>query len=303
MGEWELLVGMFHLAPICFLLPVLISSSFHYPYRANPLSSYFPPLKPFVVVSNPQGFSSILSSTSGQQLLDEPSFHESLNGDGSEEFQPLRFTGFKASQQKDPTMNQVVRALAAFLNQREFLVRKADKIQMLKRDLSIPSYKRDGMSKMQFTRMGRRADDDYVDEEGMDKRDGTDKMQYTRMGKRADDDDVDEEGMDKKPEDDDLDQMMDTEMRMFLAENDDNLEEKIMKWGLLGKRGKNANKMQFTRMGKRDGIDKMQYTRMGKRENGKMQYTRMGKRENGKTQYTTRMGKRNTGADEDLLGE
>ena len=67
------------------------------------------------------------------------------------------------------------------MNQRDLLVRKADKIQMLKRDLSIPSYKRDGMSKMQFTRMGRRADDDDLDEEGMDKRDGTDKMQYTRM--------------------------------------------------------------------------------------------------------------------------
>ena len=173
-------------------------------------------------------------------------------------------------------MNQVVRALEAFFNQRDSL-KKEDEMQyirMLKRDddvqdLSLPSYKREGMDKMQYTRMGKRADDDV--QEGMDKRDGMDKMQYTRMGKREDD----------------LNQMRESEMRM--AGTGDKMEEKIMKWGLLGKRENNLNKVQFTRMGKRDGMDKMQYTRMGKRENGKLQYTRM--------------GKRNTGADEDLLGK
>merc|ERR1740123_366625 len=121
-------------------------------------------------------------------------------------------------------MNQVVRALEAFLNQR-VAVKRADK------------------------------------------------MQYTRMGKR---------------EDDNMDEMKDLGMRMFLNNDDmDEVEDKMMKWGLLGKRENDSNKIQVTRMGKRDGMDKMQYTRMGKRENGKM--------------HNTRMGKRNTGGDKDLL--
>ena len=172
----------------------------------------------------------------------------SMKRDISGEFQPLRFSGFKANQQKDATMNQVVRALEAFLSQR-VSVKKADK--------------------MQYTRMGKRMDDDV--EEGMTKRDGMDKMQYTRMGKREDDSD---------------------QMRILLDNNGANMEEveeKIMRWGLLGKRESNSNKMQFTRMGKRDGMDKMQYTRMGKRAKGKLQYTRM--------------GKRNPEADEQLLGK
>ena len=161
----------------------------------------------------------------------------------------MRFTGFKANQQKDATMNQVVRALEAFLSQR-VSVKKADK--------------------MQYTRMGKRMDDDDV-EEGIAKRDRMEKMQYTRMGKREDDSD---------------------QMRILLDNNGANMEEveeKIMRWGLLGKRESNSNKMQFTRMGKRDGVDKMQYTRMGKRAKGKLQYTRM--------------GKRNPEADEQLLGK
>ena len=181
----------------------------------------------------------------------------SLKTDGSEEFQPLRFTGFKASQQKDGTMNQVVRALEAFLNQKASM-KRADKMQytrMGKRggdvDSSFPSYKRDVMDKMQYTRMGKRADDM---EDGMDKRgDGMDKMQYTRMGKL---------------EDDNTDEMKDSGMKMFLTGNDDDVgevEDKMMKWGLLAKRENNANKMRFTRMVKRD---KMQYTRMGKRNPG-----------------------------------
>ena len=172
-----------------------------------------------------------------------------MKRDISGEFQPLRFTGFKAKQQEDETMNQVVRALEAFLSQR-VSVKKADK--------------------MQYTRMGKRMDDEV--EEGIAKRDRMEKMQYTRMGKREDD----------------LDQM-----RILLAGNgDDNMEEveeKIMRWGLLGKRESNSNKMQFTRMGKRDGADKMQYTMMGKRAKGKLQYTRM--------------GKRNPETDEQLLGK
>ena len=76
-----------------------------------------------------------------------------MKRDISGEFQPLRFNGFKANQQKDATMNQVVRALEAFLNQR-VSVKKADK--------------------MQYTRMGKRDNDDV--EEGMAKRDGMDKM-------------------------------------------------------------------------------------------------------------------------------
>ena len=138
----------------------------------------------------------------------------------------MRFTGFKASQQKDETMNQVVRALEAFLNQR-VSVKRADKMQytrMGKRgnavvDSSFPSYKRDVMDKIQYTRMGKRADD------------GMDKMQYTRMGKR---------------EDDNSDEMNDLEKRMFLTENDDDMdeaEEKMMKWGLLSKRENNSNKI------------------------------------------------------------
>merc|ERR1719464_2645897 len=94
-----------------------------------------------------------------------------------------------------------------------------------------------------------------------------------------------------KREDDNTDEMKDSGMKMFLTGNDDDVDEvedKMMKWGLLGKRENNANKMQFTRMGKREGMDKMQYTRMGKRANGKLQYTRM--------------GKRNPEADEQLLG-
>ena len=89
----------------------------------------------------------------------------SLKTDGLEEFQPLRFTGFKASQQKDGTMNQVVRALETFLNQKAS-TKRADKMQytrMGKRggdvDSSFPSYKRDVMDKMQYTRMGKRAGD------------------------------------------------------------------------------------------------------------------------------------------------
>ena len=56
---------------------------------------------------------------------------------GSKELQPLRFTGFKASQQKDRTMDQIVQALEDFLNQRNS-VKRGDK--------------------MQYTRMGKRDD-------------------------------------------------------------------------------------------------------------------------------------------------
>merc|ERR1719237_509292 len=147
-------------------------------------------------------------------------FFQSMKRDG--ELQPLRFTGFKASQQKDATMNQVVRALEAFLNNR-VSVKRADKMQytrMGKRgndvDSSFPSYKRDVMDKMQYTRMGKRADDDV--EEEMDKRgEGMDNMQYTRMGKRKEDN---------------SDEMKDSGMRMFLRENVDDMdeaEEKMMK--------------------------------------------------------------------------
>merc|ERR1719400_1607823 len=55
-----------------------------------------------------------------------------------------------------------------------------------------------------------------------------------------------------------LDQMED------LDDNMEEVEERMMRWGLLGKREANPNKMQFTRMGKRENR-KMQYTRMGKR--------------------------------------
>merc|ERR1719264_1399906 len=127
-------------------------------------------------------------------------------------------------------MNQVVRALEAFLNQNASM-KRADK--------------------MQYTRMGKRGGDM---EDGMDKRgDGMDKMQYTRMGKL---------------EDDNTDEMKESGMKMFLTGNDDDVDEvedKMMKWGLLAKRENNANKMRFTRMVKRD---KMQYTRMGKRNPG-----------------------------------
>jgi len=106
------------------------------------------------------------------------------------------------------------------------------------------------MDKMQYTRMGKRADDV---EEMTEKR--GDKIQYTRMGKR---------------EDENSDVIKD----LFLTGNDDDdldeVEETMMKWGLLGKRDGNLNKMQITRMGKRDGVDKLQYTRMGKRESGKV---------------------------------
>ena len=96
--------------------------------------------------------------------------------------------------------------------------------------------------KMQYTRMGKRSD-------AMGKRESMDKMQYTRMGKRGETN---------------LDQMED----LSLAGKDDNMEEveeRMMRWGLLGKREANPNKMQFTRMGKRENR-KMQYTRMGKRK-------------------------------------
>jgi len=268
---------------LCLLLPLLVSSSpFQYPfqYPVDTLSNY----SPFHLLST--------YSLPDQLFLEEPSLHESLKTDGSEEFQPLRFTGFKASQQKDGTMNQVVRALEAFLNQKASM-KRADKMQytrMGKRggdvDSSFPSYKRDVMDKMQYTRMGKRADDM---EDGMDKRgDGMDKMQYTRMGKL---------------EDDNTDEMKDSGMKMFLTGNDDDVDEvedKMMKWGLLAKRENNANKMRFTRMVKRD---KMQYTRMGKRNPGAdkdLSVNEKEKRRSGKWRkredsmdklYVTRMGK------------
>ena len=147
--------------------------------------------------------------------------------------QPLRFTDFKGSQQQqDPTINQVVRALEAVLSQR-VSEKKSDKMQYTRM-----GKRSDAMDKrkMQYTRMGKRSD-------AMGKRESMDKMQYTRMGKRGETN---------------LDQMED------LDDNMEEVEERMMRWGLLGKREANPNKMQFTRMGKRENR-KMQYTRMGKR--------------------------------------
>ena len=102
--------------------------------------------------------------------------------------------------------------------------------------------------KMQYTRMGKRA---------LDKREGLEKMQYTRMGKRSGD------FVDKT--DDDL----------------EDLEQEVMNWGLMGKRGDVVDKLRFTRMGKR-GATKQFTSRMGKRStNEKLKYTRMGKRDTG----------------------
>ena len=102
--------------------------------------------------------------------------------------------------------------------------------------------------KMQYTRMGKRA---------LDKREGLEKMQYTRMGKRS--------GYLVDETDDDL----------------EDLEQEVMNWGLMGKRGDVADKLRFTRMGKR-GATKQFTSRMGKRStNEKLKYTRMGKRDTG----------------------
>ena len=102
--------------------------------------------------------------------------------------------------------------------------------------------------KMQYTRMGKRS---------VDKREGLEKMQYTRMGKRSGD---------------------------FVDETDDDLEDleqEVMNWGLMGKRGDVVDKLRFTRMGKR-GATKQFTSRMGKRStNEKLKYTRMGKRDTG----------------------
>ena len=139
-------------------------------------------------------------------------------------------------------MQQVVRALRDILNERsQAVMKKADK--------------------MQYTRMGKRAvDKREVDKRGVDKREGLEKMQYTRMGKRSGDF-VDET-------DDDLDDLED-------------LKQKVMNWGLMGKRGDVVDKLRFTRMGKR-GATKQFTSRMGKRTtNEKLKYTRMGKRDTG----------------------
>ena len=107
--------------------------------------------------------------------------------------------------------------------------------------------------KMQYTRMGKRV----VDKREVDKREGLEKMQYTRMGKRSGD---------------------------FVDETDDDLEDleqEVMNWGLMGKRGDVVDKLRFTRMGKR-GATKQFTSRMGKRStNEKLKYTRMGKRDTG----------------------
>ena len=107
--------------------------------------------------------------------------------------------------------------------------------------------------KMQYTRMGKRA----LDKRAVDKREGLEKMQYTRMGKRSGD---------------------------FVDETDDDLEDleqEVMNWGLMGKRGDVVDKLRFTRMGKR-GATKQFTSRMGKRStNEKLKYTRMGKRDTG----------------------
>ena len=112
--------------------------------------------------------------------------------------------------------------------------------------------------KMQYTRMGKRSvDKRAVDKREVDKREGLEKMQYTRMGKRSGD------FVDKT--DDDL----------------EDLEQEVMNWGLMGKRGDVVDKLRFTRMGKR-GATKQFTSRMGKRStNEKLKYTRMGKRDTG----------------------
>ena len=114
--------------------------------------------------------------------------------------------------------------------------------------------------KMQYTRMGKRAADKRaVDKREVDKREGLEKMQYTRMGKRSGD---------------------------FVDETDDldDLEQEVMNWGLMGKRGDVVDKLRFTRMGKR-GATKQFTSRMGKRStNEKLKYTRMGKRDTGTTE-------------------
>ena len=98
---------------------------------------------------------------------------------------------------------------------------------------------------------------DEVDKREVDKREGLEKMQYTRMGKRSGD---------------------------FVDETDDDLEDleqEVMNWGLMGKRGDVVDKLRFTRMGKR-GAAKQFTSRMGKRStNEKLKYTRMGKRDTG----------------------
>ena len=143
-------------------------------------------------------------------------------------------------------MQQVVRALRDILNERsQAVMKKADK--------------------MQYTRMGKRAlgkralDKRAADKREMDKREGLEKMQYTRMGKRSGD---------------------------FVDETDDldDLEQEVMNWGLMGKRGDVVDKLRFTRMGKR-GATKQFTSRMGKRStNEKLKYTRMGKRDTGTTE-------------------
>ena len=141
-------------------------------------------------------------------------------------------------------MQQVVRALRDILNERsQAVMKKADK--------------------MQYTRMCKRAldkrelDKREVDKREVDKREGLEKMQYTRMGKRSGD------FVDKT--DDDL----------------EDLEQEVMNWGLMGKRGDVVDKLRFTRMGKR-GATKQFTSRMGKRStNEKLKYTRMGKRDTG----------------------
>ena len=141
-------------------------------------------------------------------------------------------------------MQQVVRALRDILNERsQAVMKKADK--------------------MQYTRMGKRSvdkrsvDKRVVDKREVDKREGLEKMQYTRMGKRSGD---------------------------FVDEADDDLEDleqEVMNWGLMGKRGDVVDKLRFTRMGKR-GATKQFTSRMGKRStNEKLKYTRMGKRDTG----------------------
>ena len=141
-------------------------------------------------------------------------------------------------------MQQVVRALRDILNERsQAVMKKADK--------------------MQYTRMGKRSVDKRalgkreVDKRELDKREGLEKMQYTRMGKRSGD---------------------------LVDNTDDNLEDleqEVMNWGLMGKRGDVVDKLRFTRMGKR-GATKQFTSRMGKRTtNEKLKYTRMGKRDTG----------------------
>merc|ERR1712156_889718 len=156
MGEY------YGMLPHWLFLPVFVSSNLQYNEAENvdvPLPIFYAqaPFQALAVADPLYSFSQLAPR---EHLFDEEPVHRGpMKRAGDQELQPLRFSGFKTTQQGDQTMQQVVRALRDILNERsQAVMKKADK--------------------MQYTRMGKRAVDKI-------KREGLEKMQYTRMGKRS----------------------------------------------------------------------------------------------------------------------